>query len=601
MRFLRHFLTSLCALGLMAGAVLPPTAWAQSSDAERPAPEGATPLGPAGGSLATRRHMVVAAHPLAAAAGAQMLAEGGSAVDAMIATQLALTLVEPQSSGLGGGGFLLYYDAAAKALTSFDARETAPAAATPDLFLGPDGKPLRFSDAVVGGRSVGTPGLMRLLDTTHRRYGRLPWPRLFAPAIRLAEDGFAVSPRLAAMIAEDAESLRRYDGPRGHFFHADGRPLQAGEILRNPALAETLRLLAEGGADAFYQGDIARDIVATVQGAAGNPGKLAESDLAAYQIVEREPVCASYRRHSICGMGPPSSGALTIGQILGLLEPFDLSVLPPASTQAAHLFAEAGKLAFADRALYIADPAFAKQPSKGLIDPGYLSARTSLIDGARAMPRATAGAPPWREGRLDEERYAPDRSAEIPATSHLSIVDDAGNIVSLTTSIESGFGSRLMARGFLLNNQLTDFSFVAEENGKPVANRVEPGKRPRSSMAPTVVFAPANSEGEAKPLYVLGSPGGARIIPYVAWALIGLLDWRLDVQTAVAMAHIANLNGATELEAGTGLVALAPALTGLGHTLRIHDMNSGLHAIRIGDGELQGGVDPRREGVALGR
>ncbi len=597
MRSVRYSLTSLCALGLMAGALLSSPAVAQSSDADRPAPEGATPLGQAGGSLTARRHMVVAAHPLAAAAGAQMLAEGGSAIDAMIATQLVLNLVEPQSSGIGGGGFLLYYDAGAKALTSFDARETAPAAAGPDLFLAPDGRPLRFIDAVVGGRSVGTPGIMRLLDTTHRRYGRLPWPRLFAPAIRLAEEGFAVSPRLAAAIAEDAQTLKRYDGPRGYFFHADGRPLQAGESLRNPVFADTLRILADGGADAFYQGDIARDIAAAVQGAAGNPGRLAASDLAAYQIVEREPVCAPYRRHTVCGMGPPSSGALAIGQILGLLEPFDLSVLPPAATQAAHLFAEASKLAFADRALYIADPAFVKQPGKGLIDPGYLSARTSLIDGARAMPKAAAGLPPWREGRF----YAPDRSAEIPATSHMSIVDEAGNIVSFTSSIESGFGSRLMARGFLLNNQLTDFSFVAEEDGKPVANRVEPGKRPRSSMAPTVVFAPANSEGAAAPLYVLGSPGGARIIPYVAWALIGLLDWRLDVQTAVAMAHVANLNGATELEAGTGLVALQPALAGLGHSVRVHDMNSGLHAIRIGDGALQGGVDPRREGAALGR
>ena len=595
MRPLRFISALLCATAVTA------VAFAQSSDANRPAPEGAT--GSTVRSLATtRQHMVVAAHPLAAAAGAQMLAEGGTAIDAMIATQLVLNLVEPQSSGLGGGGFLLYYDAAGKTLTSFDARETAPAAAGPDMFLGPDGKPLRFIEAVVGGRSVGTPGIARLLDSTHRRYGKLPWPRLFEPAIRLAENGFAVSPRLAAAILEDRDTLQRYPATRGYFFHADGTPLQAGETLRNPALAETLRILAENGADAFYQGDIARDIAATVQGAAGNPGKLAEGDLAAYQIIERAPVCMPYRRYNVCGMGPPSSAALTIGQILGLLEPFDLSVLPPAATQASHLFAEASKLAYADRALYIADPAFVKQPGLGLIDPGYLSARTSLIDGARAMPKATAGIPPWREGRL----YAPDRSAEIPSTSHLSIVDDAGNIVSFTSSIESGFGSRLMTRGFLLNNQLTDFSFIAEENGQPVANRVEPGKRPRSSMAPTIVFdkgvfAPANAEGQAKPLYVLGSPGGARIIPYVAWSLIGLLDWQLDVQTAVAMAHVANLNGPTELEAGTGLVALNPALTSLGHTVRVLDMNSGLHAIRIGDGLLQGGVDPRREGLALGR
>jgi gamma-glutamyltranspeptidase/glutathione hydrolase len=586
---------------LSAGAVLAAAAFAQSSDLNRPAPEGASPAYAgdprARGQATAQRHMVVAAHPLAAAAGAEILAEGGSAIDAMIATQLTLNLVEPQSSGIGGGGFMLYYDAAAKALTSFDARETAPAAATPDLFLGPDGKPLSFIDAVIGGRSVGAPGIVRLLEATHQRYGKLPWPRLFAPAIKLAEEGFRVSPRLAGAIADDGARLARYAEPRGYFFHADGTPLQAGERLRNPAFAETLRLIAEGGAAAFYEGEIARDIVAAVQGAADNPGKLTLDDLATYQIVERAAVCTPYRRVEVCGMGPPSSAALTIGQILGILEPFELSALPPAGTQAAHLFAEASKLAYADRALYIADPAFAKLPLRGLLDPGYLSARASLIDGTRAMPSGVAGDPPWREGR----RYAPDRSVEIPATSHMSIVDDDGNIVALTSSIEAGFGSRMMARGFLLNNQLTDFSFVALEDGKWVANRVEPGKRPRSSMAPTIVFGPADEQGRRSPLYALGSAGGARIIAHVAWALIALIDWNLGLQEALALPHVANLNGPTELEAGTPIIAIAPALTALGQTVRLRDINSGLHALGFEGGQLQSGVDPRREGAALGR
>ncbi|HEU0072105.1 MAG TPA: gamma-glutamyltransferase [Alphaproteobacteria bacterium] len=581
----------LCALGLTA-----PAALAQSSDLARPAPEGASGsvFRPA---VTAQKHMVVAAHPLAARAGEEILAEGGNAIDAMIATQAVLNLVEPQASGIGGGGFLLHYDAAAKKLTSFDARETAPAAATPDLFLGPDGKPLSFINAVIGGRSVGTPGIVRLMEATHQRYGKLPWPRLFARAIQLAEDGFAVSPRLANAIAEDRAQLTRYPEARSYFFHPDGAPLAAGETLRNPALAETLRAIAENGAAAFYEGDIAKDIVATVQSAAGNPGKLSLEDLAAYQVIEREPVCAAYRRLDVCGMGPPSSGALTIGQILGMLEPFNIAALPVTGIQAAHLFAEASKLAYADRALYIADPAFAKLPLGSLIDPGYLSARTSLIDSTRAMPRGVAGTPPWRDGSL----YAPDRSEEIPATSHMSIVDDAGNIVALTTSIEAGFGSRLMTRGFLLNNQLTDFSFVALEDGKWVANRVEPGKRPRSSMSPTIVFGPADEEGQRKPLYALGSAGGARIIPHVAWSLIGLIDWNLRLDQSIALPHIANLNGATELEQDTPIVALADGLRRLGQNVQLREINSGLHALSFADGRIEGAVDPRREGLAAGR
>jgi gamma-glutamyltranspeptidase / glutathione hydrolase len=573
------------AVSLLLVAPLPVLA----QDVERPQPEAATGIA-AVERVVAREETVVAAHPLAARAGADILVAGGSAVDAAIATQLVLNLVEPQSSGIGGGAFLLHRDGETGRMIAYDGRETAPAAADPALFLDDNGEPLSFMDAVIGGRSVGTPGLVRLLAHAHDRHGRLPWADLFGPAIALAEEGFEVGERLAALVA-DNETLQRHEPTREYFFPG-GEAVRAGDRLRNEAFAETLRMIADEGPEAFYQGALAEEIVATVQGFTDNPGLLSEDDLRSYNVVEREPVCAFFRVYRVCGMGPPSSGALTIGQILGLLGHFDLESLDPRGPHASHLFAEASKLAFADRGLYIADADFVRVPEKGLLDPTYLTARAQLIDRAQAATDVSAGNPPWRDASL----LAPDESTEVPATSHISIVDASGNIVAMTTTIESGFGSRLMVRGFLLNNELTDFSFRPEVGGLPVANRVEAGKRPRSSMAPTIVV-----DAQDQPILVVGSPGGARIIPYVARTILGVLVWDMDVQAAVNMPHVTSLGGPTDLEAGTPAADLAPSLEERGHSVRVLDLNSGIHAIAFTPEGLAAGVDRRREGAAFGR
>ncbi|HYF53660.1 MAG TPA: gamma-glutamyltransferase, partial [Salinarimonas sp.] len=486
------------------------------------------------------RYMVAAANPLAAAAGREILARGGSAVDAAIAVQLVLNLVEPQSSGIGGGAFLLHYDRARHDLVTLDGRETAPAAATPERFLGPDGKPMPFAQAVVGGRSVGVPGTLKLMEEAHRRWGRLPWADAFAPAIRLAEEGFAISPRLAGQLAAE-KALPADPRARAYFYREDGTAKPAGERLANPAFARTLKALAAGGGASFYEGEIAADIVETVRSHPTNPGDMTPEDLRAYRVEERAPVCGRYRVYRVCGMGPPSSGAVAVQQILGVLEGHDLARLGPGP-EAAHLFAEAGRLAYADRALYLADPAFVPVPLPGLVDRDYLRDRARLVDPARSMGRAKAGEPPRKSGVL----LAPSEGVEH-GTSHISIVDGAGNAVSMTTTIEDGFGARLMTRGgFLLNNELTDFSLGPVEEGRPVANRVEPGKRPRSSMAPTIVFDAFDR------LYVVtGSPGGSLIINFVAKTLVGILDWRLDPQVAVDLPNMGSRNGPTELERGT--------------------------------------------------
>ncbi|MGJ8603262.1 MAG: gamma-glutamyltransferase [Marivita sp.] len=532
--------------------------------------------------------MVAAANPLAVEAGARVLREGGTAADAMVAVQAVLGLVEPQSSGLGGGAFLVWYDANSGEVTTLDGRETAPLSATPTLFQTEDGEPMGFFDAVVGGRSVGTPGTPALMQAAHDTWGRSDWAGLFTEAIDLAEGGFTVSPRLAELVEGDTDRLGWFRATHAYFF-PNGAPIAAGDTLVNAEYAHTLRLIAAGGAEAFYTGPIASDIVATVRTAAGNPGVLSASDLALYAVKERAPVCVPYRAHDVCGMGPPSSGALTLGQILGMLDGYDLAALGPDSAEAWRLIGDASRLAFADRGVYMADTDFVPMPTKGLVAPAYLQERGQLLQGDDALPEVSAGSPEWDHAML----LAPDESLELPSTSHISIVDSYGNALSMTTTIENGFGSRLFVRGFLLNNELTDFSFRTHADGRPIANRLEPGKRPRSSMAPTIVLT------DGVPSLVIGSPGGSRIIGYVTQAIIAHVDWGMDVQQAVAMPHLVNRFGTYDVEEGTTAADLEPALTALGYEVSVRGLNSGLHAIAIAD-TLTGGADPRREGIALG-
>lgn len=535
------------------------------------------------------RHMVAAANPHAAEAGRSILRAGGSAVDAAIAMQMVLNVVEPQSSGIGGGAFLLHHDAEARETTAYDGRETAPSAASQDLFLDAEGEPQPFFEAMVGGKSVGVPGLLRMLEAAHRDHGRLAWKDLFSPAIRLAKDGFEVSPRLNMLISND-RFLATFAKARALFYQPDGAAIPAGAILKNPAFADTLRLIAAEGADGLYHGPLAGAIVVAVRGASRNPGRMTLDDLAGYRAPTREPICRRYRAWRVCGMPPPTSGGVTLLQTLGILSNFAVSSFRPGSTEAVHLISEASRLAFADRARYLADPDFVDVPIDALLDAEYLRRRASQIRTWASMGRAEAGEPSKRSGAL-----MPDERLESPSTTHLSVVDGAGNAVAMTSSIESAFGSRLMVRGFLLNNQLTDFSFRAERRGVAVANRVEPGKRPRSSMSPTLVF---DRDGDL--VMAVGSPGGSRIIGYVAKTVLAVLDWRLDIQRAIELPHHTNRNGATDLEAGTRLARAAGQLEALGHEVKVRDLNSGLHGIVVTAGRLTGGADPRREGIALG-
>ncbi|MEX0283724.1 MAG: gamma-glutamyltransferase [Paracoccaceae bacterium] len=568
-----------------ADSVAPEGATATTIVADNPAIAVALQAKAENRTVEAQNWMIAAANPLAVQAGADVLRKGGSAADAMVTVQAVLGLVEPQSSGLGGGAFLFWYEAAPATRTPLAGREPAPFAVTPRLFQDENGEPLGFFDAVVGGLSVGTPGTPALMEEAHRRWGQSPWPSLFTDAITLAEDGFAVSPRLAGLVERDAERLSVHPTTAAYFL-PDGVPLSVGATLQNPAYAETLRTMSAKGAAPFYTGAIAAGIVQTVQ-SAPTPGVLTGVDLALYEVKERAPVCASFRAHEVCGMGPPSSGALSVGQILGTLD--HLPPGTPGNPDTWRLIGDASRLAFADRGRYIADMDHVPVPAAGLVDPTYLKTRADQLSGDSALETAAPGAPEWDHATL----WAGDESLELPSTSHISIVDAAGNVLSMTTTIENAFGSRLMTHGFLLNNELTDFSFRSHRDGVPIANRIAPGKRPRSSMAPTIVLK------DGQPVLAIGSPGGSRIIPYVANAIIAWADWGLNVQEAISHPHAVNRFGAYDLEADTSAADLQPALEAMGYEVNIRDLNSGLHAIEIGD-TLRGAADPRREGIALG-
>ncbi len=547
--------------------------------------------------LRAKQELVVSANVHASDAGLRILREGGGAVDAAIAVQLVLTLVEPQSSGVGGGAFMLFYGAPAKrapaAITAYEGRETAPAAATPDMFM-TNGRPEGFGSVGVGGLAVGVPGALRMLELAHRDHGRLPWARLFEPAIELAENGFEVSPRLFQLL-NGFKRFARGEDFRRYFYDENGEPHPIGYVLKNPEYALALRELAAKGAEPLYTGDLAAAIVAKVQSNNVRAGRMTTEDLAKYRAHVTQPLCTAYRTWRVCGPQLPSSGGVTTQQVLGMLGAFDLAKLRNEPAEAIHLFAEATRLAFADRSLYLGDPEFVPAPVAELLAPAYLRDRAALIDPKKALSNVAAGVP--RQGLAWE--FAPGTPAERPSTSHFSIADRFGDAVAMTTSVQGAFGSQLMVGGFILNNELTDFEYVPEIGGKAVANRIEGGKRPLSSMAPTMLL-----DGQGRVRLLVGSPGGTRIIAFVAQSIIGFVDWQRSAQQAVAAPHYLAEGGAVELEEDTDVVAQRAALEALGHTVALRDLNSGLHAIEIDYTRrgrvLSAGVDPRREGAARG-
>lgn len=534
-------------------------------------------------------YMVVAANPYASWAGKNILEKGGSAIDAAVAVQSMLSLVEPQSSGIGGGAFILYWDNKNKVLHTFDGRETAPKAVNSHWFI-EGNKPMRWIDAVVGGKSVGVPGAVKALEMAQKEFGKLPWNTLFDDTIKTAEDGFKVSPRLAKLVALDYHpGLKTFPASSTYFFPA-GLPLKEGTVKKNKKLAKTLKGIAEKGSDYLLKGEVAEKIVKAVNSAEINPGQMTLEDLASYEPVKREPVCGLYHEKRICGMAPPSSGGVNVYQILKMLEGFDLSQYAPDSVEFANLYTQASALSYADREKFIADSDFTNLPFAAMINTAYLERRAESISVDKEWRRKRAGNP------YADANVALGTSMELPNTSHVSIVDKEGNAVSMTTSIEFMFGSGIMVEGFLLNNQLTDFSFSPTKNRFPVPNRAEPGKRPRSAMSPTMVF---DKEGNLE--VVVGSPGGSRIVSYVAQTLIGVLDFGLDIQQAINLPKITNRNDYTALEKGTPIAELEAPLKALRHNVKVVDLNSGLHGIQFKSGKLIGGADPRREGIAVGR
>ena len=540
-----------------------------------------------GESVVGNDWMIVTANPYATDIGAAILRGGGTAADAMVAAQAVLGLVEPQSSGMGGGGFLVWYDSKSGESTTLDGRETAPLLANDRLFQNHNGEPLKFWDAVIGGRSVGVPGMPALLELAHSKWGKVQWADLFKQATALAEHGFIVSDRLSGLLEHEHTRMSSSTKAKSYFF-PKGQPLAQGELLINRDYAALMRQLADNGSDIFYFGPIADAIVYKVRENPRNPGLLNHEDLANYAVKERPALCTKFRNYEVCGMGPPSSGAIGVGQILGMINKFPKGKI--RDPQTLRLIGDATRLAFADRGRYVADGDFVSVPTKELVEEQYLSKRASLLNRRNAIPVVTAGEP---IASLTH-RWAPDLSIEKPSTTHVSIIDAYGNALSLTSSIENAFGSRLMTNGFLLNNQLTDFSFRSSANGTPIANRVEGGKRPRSSMAPTIVLE------DGKIVLVIGSPGGSRIIPYVSNTIVAILDWGLDVQEAVSQPHAVNRFGIYEIEEGTSLTGLKKWLQELGYEIKERPLNSGLNVILKKDGKLYGGSDPRREGIAIG-
>jgi gamma-glutamyltranspeptidase / glutathione hydrolase len=609
---LRTLGTTALLAAALAGCASPPSAFHYEVPVQ---PEGATGTVAKPG-WATHTYAVAAANPLATDAGLQVLRAGGSAIDAAVAVQMVLALVEPQSSGLGGGAFLLHFDG--KATHAFDGRETAPSGATPQLFLDANGKPMPFKEAVVGGRSVGVPGAVAMLALAQQQHGRLPWAQLFAPAIALATQGFAVSPRMATLLASE-EHLKKDPVATAYFYDTNGKPWPAGHVLRNPELAAVLQRIAAEGPKALLQGEVGRAIAAKVQGHPSNPGTLSTADLAAYRPLVREPLCFDYRvqanasrapkDYRICGMPPPSSGEIAIGQILGLLQHTPADALPLVQGQPSadwlHLYTEAARLAFADRAQYVADPAFVQAPGgdwQTMLAPAYLAQRARAIDPTRNSPRMTTAAP-GKPGEVPVA-YAPMPDQTEHGTSHISVVDAYGNALAMTTTIEDAWGARQMVNrgvglvgGFLLNNELTDFSFApTDANGIPIANRVEPGKRPRSSMSPTLVFDKATGQVVMSG----GSPGGALIIHFTAKTLYGVMHWGLNAQQAIDLPNFGSLGGPTLLEEKSFDAATVQALKARGHTVAEIALPSGLQAIQRTPSGWFGGADPRREGVVLG-
>lgn len=533
--------------------------------------------------------MVAAANPYAVDAGKRIIEAGGSAIDAAVAIQAMLTLVEPQSSGIGGGGFIMYWDNTNKQLHTFDGREVAPKKIDPNVFF-KDGKPMSWRDAVVGGKSVGVPGVLKALEDAHEKFGKLPWQTLFSDTIDLSSKGFVVSPRLARLVELDLHPGVNEFTETNDYFKPQGKPVAKGDVKQNPKLANTLTLIGSQGTDAFYKGELAEKIAAAVNQVSINPGTLSASDLAEYKVIQRQPMCNPYRAYKICSMAPPSSGGVTMYQILKLLENFTLSELSPSSAEFVHLFTQASALAYADRADYIADLDFMGIDAQALVDETYIMKRASQIGVNTRYKKAEAGSP------YETIAYGTDDAYELDSTSHISIVDKQGNAVSMTASIEFMFGSGIMVEGFLLNNQLTDFAINPLQDGKLVLNRAEPGKRPRSAMSPTMVFDENN-----KLSLVIGSPGGSRIINYVAQTIVNVLDFDMDIQEAINAPRITNRNDRTSLEKGTPIASIKESLEALGHEVRVVDLNSGLHGIQIKNGKLYGAADPRREGKAEGK